>query len=512
MQNKNAKKAILGKRSIAFNTILNLIGQIIPIAVAFFSIPILLSHIGKDLFGILSLVWVVLGYFLIFDFGVSKALTKFIAEELREGEESNIAHLFWTTITFQIVISAVLGLAAIFIMPILVKTALKIPPEHIAISLRAFSYSILLIPISMTLNSLFCVLEAIRRFDILNIIKIPTVSSIYCIPLICVYFNYSIDKMILSIVFFKVIVLSGVLIITFKLLPLLKKPVIQKGITKKLLSYGGWVAAGNLFKPFYMYFDRMIIGSMISMAAVTYYTAPSEIVIRLQIIPTSLILVLFPTFSSIGLNRKEELQQLFIKSTKFLLIIVGFAIVLLIIFSKEVLLIWLGKDFLKNSGIVMNILLIGSLVGIPAGVSNSLLQGIGRPDLQPKVYAAYAPIALLALWALVDNFGIIGAAIYAGFRSLFDMIIFFLLSLRVLMISFDDLKKNLFIHLILMLLGFATVALLIGGISSIMLKIVLAIIFILSYPLCMFFFGMNLKDRKDLASLGRRLYERISSK
>lgn len=70
-------------RLLARNTLWNLAAQILPMAVALFAIPILIRGIGVPRFGVLSLAWIVIGYFSLFDFGMGRALTKLVAEKAR---------------------------------------------------------------------------------------------------------------------------------------------------------------------------------------------------------------------------------------------------------------------------------------------------------------------------------------------------------------------------------------------------------------------------------------------
>ena len=67
---------------LAKNTVFSLIGYAIPILVAIFSIPTLINALGVDGFGILSIAWMITGYFSLLDFGVGRALTKLISEKL----------------------------------------------------------------------------------------------------------------------------------------------------------------------------------------------------------------------------------------------------------------------------------------------------------------------------------------------------------------------------------------------------------------------------------------------
>ena len=56
----------------------NLLGKVIPLMVAFFSIPFILNKLGNEAFGILAIFWALVGYSSMMDLGVSKTMIKFV--------------------------------------------------------------------------------------------------------------------------------------------------------------------------------------------------------------------------------------------------------------------------------------------------------------------------------------------------------------------------------------------------------------------------------------------------
>ena len=68
---------------------LNLLGQVLPAAAALVTIPFLVRGLGTERFGILSIAWVVLGSSGIFDLGLGRATTKFVAGSLGRGEHGS---------------------------------------------------------------------------------------------------------------------------------------------------------------------------------------------------------------------------------------------------------------------------------------------------------------------------------------------------------------------------------------------------------------------------------------
>ena len=61
--------------SLRHNTIWNLAGSGVPLIAAVAFIPFTLNRLGNEAFGVLTLIWALIGYFSLFDMGVGRALT-----------------------------------------------------------------------------------------------------------------------------------------------------------------------------------------------------------------------------------------------------------------------------------------------------------------------------------------------------------------------------------------------------------------------------------------------------
>ena len=104
-----SKRSLLGSVAhsapLTRNTLLNILGQGIPLLVGLVSIPVIASRLGDARFGILGLVWGVLSYFAFFDLGLGRATVKFVAAFLERGDRDVVEQL----VSFSTLVQTGLG-------------------------------------------------------------------------------------------------------------------------------------------------------------------------------------------------------------------------------------------------------------------------------------------------------------------------------------------------------------------------------------------------------------------
>jgi len=418
------------------NTAINFVGKALPSLVGIITIPFIVQGLGTERFGILSLAWVVLGYFAVFDLGLGRATTKFVAVSLGKGDDDQVPPVVWTAVTVQMIFGIVGGLFLLGITPFLVERILNIPQGLLSEAKASFHLLALSVPIVLVSSSFRGVLEASQRFDLVNSVKIPSNALIFFLPLLGLFLGFDLPGIVSLILISRFGALLALFAINLWLFPNLKKFSAHFSIFPSLFNFGKWIMTSSIIIPILLYLDRFVIGSLISISAVSYYTIPYEIVNRLWIIPFSLITTLFPAFSTINAaGDKQQIETLFFRSIKFILLIMGPLIVILILFSGNILQIWIGSEIAEKSMLPMQILAVGVLVVSLSNIPLMLLQGVGRPDIPTKFLLLETPIYILLLWGLVSHYGIVGAALASSLRIAVDALLLFIASFKLCRLS-----------------------------------------------------------------------------
>lgn len=428
---------------IARNTIINLIGQGLPLLVGVLAIPYVVHGLGTDRFGILSLAWVVLGYFTIFDLGLGRATTKFVAEALGRGEGDQVPQIVWTAAMFQVILGFAGAIVLFGITDLLVERVLNISPELLDEARDTFHLIALSVPLVLVSSSFRGVVEAAQRFDLVNAVTIPSSTLTFLLPVVGLYLGFGLPGIVFLIILARFGSLLAFIAIVIRIVPQTRRFSGSIALFSRLFAFGGWITITSTVSPILVYLDRFLIGSLITIAAVSYYAVPYELVSRLSIITVSLSMALFPAFSSLhGARDKPRIGNFFARSLKYTLIVLGPIIVLVAVYAGDILQIWMGNDFAAESMVPMQILALGVLINSLALIPFMLLQGTGRPDLPAKFHLIELPIYIVITWILVSKFGIAGAAGAWTIRVALDAFLLFGAASKVYQLSSSLLIEN----------------------------------------------------------------------
>jgi O-antigen/teichoic acid export membrane protein len=405
-------------RTIARNTALNIVGQVVPLVAGVVAMPYVVHHLGPDRFGLLALVWIVVGYFALFDLGIGPATTKFVAELLGKGEIERVPAVVWTALATQSAMGLLAGLLLAAVSPMLVHRLLRIPAGLQPDTLWVLLTLAVWFPINFAAGSLRGVLSAFQRFDLVNAIAVPSSVLWYVIPVGALVLGFGLPGIVLLLVLSRVVALAAHFVLCLRICPELgRRCAFDRSLIRRLLGFGGWLSISVALNPILVYLERFLIGALVSVAALGYYTPAYMISSRLTILPGGLTDTLFPAFStSAGRGDGEWIRNALVRSLKCLMLVMGPAALVVAFFARPILTLWVGPKFAAEGTLPLQILLLAVPLNSLGFVPSNLLQGIGRPDLTAKLCLAEAPVYAGLAWFLVSRFGLAGAALAWAIR------------------------------------------------------------------------------------------------
>ncbi len=288
--------------------------------------------------------------------------------------------------------------------------------------------------------------------------RIPSSILTFILPLVGLYLGFGLPGIVVLILLARLGTLIALVWMDFRIVPELKSVHSHLLVFLVSLPFGGWVMITSIVGPFLVYLDRFLIGSLLTMSAVAYYTAPHEIVTRLWIVSASLSMTLFPAFSAMeGIRDRERLIIFFTRSIKYIFLISGTIVVLIVVYAEQILQIWLGGDFVAESTVAMQVLAVGVLINSLAHTPFALLQGVGLPDLPAKFHLIELPMYVGIAWILIGEFGIAGAAVAWTIRVALDTVLLFIVTFKIYHISASLLVEEDMKRAIIGLVMFASI-------------------------------------------------------
>jgi O-antigen/teichoic acid export membrane protein len=411
----------------------NLVGLGGPLITAAITIPVLISRIGMQRFGLLSLAWGLVGFAGIFDLGVGRATTQTIAR-LRGGNQLGQVPAVVktaTTLSFRtgFLGAILLSIAVLAGVQRYIKYDAWLDPE---VTIAAYLLA-LTIPIQSISAMYRGVNEAFQNFRGISLVRVGLGLANFLGP-------YCVSRFSSNLAFMVFTLFSSRLLAYFLFRRLANACIANelkgqkdeaflrpaRDIARHLLSFGGWFTISSLVSPVLVLADRYLIGVLISATAVSAYSIPSYAVTQLLIVSGAISGVAFPTLSSLVHSQPHGVNAVFrrwlFRVTALMLVVTALCAILL----PAILPLWIGPSLPAESVSIGQILCVGVLFNSIGGMYFAMLHARGRADLTAKLHLVELPLFLCTLYFLVTRFGLLGASFAWTGRMMLDTFLLWL--------------------------------------------------------------------------------------
>jgi O-antigen/teichoic acid export membrane protein len=410
--------------SVKKNIVWSLSSYVLPLLVGLVLFPKIIAAYGLEQFGLLSLIWALIGYFSLFDLGLSRALTQQVSDYISKSKSSEeIAGLIRTGFISMWLLGVVGGLVLWLCSPFILNTFLKIPQSLQADSLQAFALLALSIPLAVHTAALRAVLEALHLFKPASLIRSILGVGSFLAPYLAAFLSPTLSSAVISLIVTRGLVwLLYLYAVHRSQILFTKTPLFNLEKLKPLFHFGSRMTLSNIISPLMEYMDRFVVASLLGVAAASYYVAPYEIITKLLVIPAAISGVLFPLFSKQWQKDPIHTARLLKKGSLYTLLLLFPLAVVIVYFAHEWLSIWLSPEFALQGRLVVSWLTIGVLINSTAQVVFAKVQGAGRSDWTAKLHLAEVIPYLALLYISLDYFGIAGAAFAWCLRVAIDLV------------------------------------------------------------------------------------------
>jgi O-antigen/teichoic acid export membrane protein len=386
-------------------------GLAVNIAVGFFLSPFILHRLGDDAFGLWVLIFSLTGYYGIFDFGIRSSLVRYVSKFQATGDHDELACLINTSFFTYTCIGLIL-LVPTFLGSFYVEHMFHVPPGFVRDARILFVMVGASLALGFPLGISGGILEGLQRFDLLNWTNI--ISTLLRAVLIVWALTHGLGLLTVALVTVALpLVASAVRVVMAHYL--LTVPYgwkyVSRSSLKQVASYGSVtfmiIVAGRLrFKT-----DAVIIGSLLSAGAITFFSIGGRLVDYATEVVSSLAQIFTPMSSQFhATGEYGQLRRVFVAGNRACAFVAFPLTVTLIVMGRSIIEAWVGPRYVSSYSVLL-ILLIPSTLYLAQSTSTRILFGMSLHKSLAYVVLLEGIANLILSIALVRPLGIVGDAI-----------------------------------------------------------------------------------------------------
>jgi O-antigen/teichoic acid export membrane protein len=397
--------------SLLRNAFSNLLGAVIPALVALGTVPLVVRGLGDASYGVYSLVTAIVGYFAVIDINVTAGSVKYIAEFNANKDQRRIDE----TVFFGLAVYSMLGLlgglglyiGAHFFVTRVFSVPAQLVGEAVA-TLKLAALGFFLGQLQSYLNS---IPQSLMRYDIASRIEMVFGTLVPLLTVAVLMAGHGLYEVILLRVIASAINCVVLWRCIRRLLPDLawRKP--GAAIRRELLGFSAYSFLSRFATLSYAYADKLIIGALVGVTGLAYFTVASTLANRILSLTYRLSGVFFPAASALAARGElERLRTLYLKASRYVVFINASVLVLVAVFSYQILYYWMNPQFARAGQIVLSVMALSQFIDSLTSLPSLVNDGMGHPRFSGMFALARAVFGLVVVWIGVDGWGIIGAA------------------------------------------------------------------------------------------------------
>ena len=399
-------------RQLLRSTASNFIGRFISLGTWFLLTPFILARLDSTLYGLWVLVGSVMAYGSLLDFGISGAITKYVAEYRAREQFDDAQHLVGTALVTYLTLGLLVVLLSIAFAPLFPRI-FNIPPENHSTARWLVILSGLGIGVAIPGNSTTAILRGLQRFDLLNLIGIISTLLLAIVTVIVLLLGGGVIHVAAVGIAVNFVMLIPTVWLIHRIAPDLRFGFVgaSRRMFRILTSFSSSIFMLHIGGQLETKTDEIVIGAFLPVSTVTPYNLARKLSTLPQMLTEQFLTLLLPLASKLHAeNDHARLRSLYIISTRLSLAIFLPVGVCLVFLARPFLTVWVGAAFAGYVPLVL-ILSLASLIDTSTWPAGSVLQGMGLPRFSGimSIISGLSNLALSII--LVKKIGVMGVAL-----------------------------------------------------------------------------------------------------
>jgi O-antigen/teichoic acid export membrane protein len=377
--------------------------------------PIILHWLGDAAFGIWVLIFSVTGYYGLFDLGIRSSVVRYVSKYTATNDIEDLAKIVNTALFTY----GCLGAASLVLTGILsfyVDHIFKIPPELHAQARWLLVIVGTAVGLGFPLGVVGGYLDGLQRFYVNNWANICGDFARLGLILFAIHKGRGLLTIAAITVGAPLCISMMKALVAYRLRPVpLGYRYVDRASLRTIINYSSttliiMVATQLKFKS-----DNVVIATMISAAAVTYFSIGSRIVNYGQQVVMALAQNFLPIASqSEATGNMDRLRKVFVAGNRFCAFTALPITAVLICLGQSIIEVWVGKKYVATSYPILVILLCSATLMWCQAASGRVLFGISKHRTWAYVTLSEGIVNLLLSITLVHYFQRAGRGPYFG--------------------------------------------------------------------------------------------------
>jgi O-antigen/teichoic acid export membrane protein len=476
-------------------------GQGVTLLASFIATPFIIRLAGSEVYGVLALLNVFVGYLTFADMGMGIASTRFAADSHARSDGAESA-VIWTSLAVTVVPTFMVAAALSIGAGPIVRQALQLPANLQADAITAIRLASVIFA-ARAITGVLNTPQLVRlRLDLHTFITTGTSVAQTCLVPVALAFG---GKLVAAATVMAAVAIVSMLIqaaVSLRLLPQLKRPQIDRARVGPLVRFGGAVVVTSLVGVLLLNAEKLLLARFASVTALAHYTVAYSLAALLTIAPFAMNQSLFPAFSRLqGPGDREPLERLYTRALRGNLLWLAPTAVLLCVAAKPFFTLWAGAEYGRESVRPFYILMIGLTFSVLAHVPYCLIMAKGRANLIARYNTIELLPYILTAAMLASGYGATGAAIAWSLLATLNTILLFVFARRIAGVRFSPLPANwkpYGLAIAILLLPLISIE---NGYDSLMLRAILTFISMTAYAVVTWGWALSGEERAWLNNL-----------
>lgn len=403
--------AAFGAGRLRRNAFFSVTGLAVPNVLMLILTPVLLHEMGSTAYGLWQIALAAFGFLGVVELGLGTAIAKYVSEHKARGDVDAVS----ATVTVALCAYVAIALVA---TPVLFFAAQSIAalvggwqePQHIVTDVvRLVALGV---PPLLLLSATLGIASGLERFEVPMVVLI----SQNVMTLFSAFAVVGAGGSVLWVVASSLAVLWVVAVgaVTFAVIWLRRigvRPALSAAHARETVSYVGLTSITSVGIAAFGTADRLVVGAVLGLRAVSYYTVSIAIANKLLAFADVLTRPLLPAASAAFGGGPTTVGAAMARWTRLVATVCITLAAVLLVASKPLLTAWIGTKFATHALTTFRILIVVyALIAIAAPAYHTA-NGVGLAGLCAAcaIVGGIATIALIAI--LSPHFGVAGAAV-----------------------------------------------------------------------------------------------------